>query len=191
MSSSETPSPDSGPRYMRSGDLYLFPSFDDVYMTVSEFQDGEDYDFIHGFLMPMSNEISSVYLTSRLDDPRSFVWVTKNCSGDGSEPGVSGRCYKLDVRGPPFFDDPSATRLDIEIGPEWSETSIVKAFDEIERSVHVRPSDLSPEMRKLMEDIKTNEKWIARTVALKADEHDTSARLDASEAMSEAETVVE
>lgn len=54
---------------MRSGDLYLFPSFDDVYMTVSEFQDGEDYDFIHGFLMPMSNEISSVYLTSRLDDP--------------------------------------------------------------------------------------------------------------------------
>lgn len=119
------------------------------------------------------------------------MWVTKNCSGDGSEPGVSGRCYKLDVRGPPFFDDPSATRPDIEIGPEWNETSIVKAFDEIERNVHVRPSDLSPEMRKLMEDIKTNEKWIARTVALKADEHDTSARLDASEAMSEAETVVE
>jgi hypothetical protein len=46
-------------------------------------------------------------------------------------------------------------------------------------------------MRKLWENIQTNQDWIARTIKLKAEEIDTNAQSDESETMSMADIAIE
>jgi hypothetical protein len=113
---------------MRSGELYFVPSYDDVYRTVNDFTSGENQAYMSTYLRPMSSEKSAVYITCELENPRSFVWVTKS---DDSEPFSSGRCHTLDVRGPPF-DNPSAKPTGIGLETTFTESSIMDGLNRMD-----------------------------------------------------------
>ncbi|RSH80133.1 hypothetical protein EHS25_007238 [Saitozyma podzolica] len=188
MSSSSATHSETQPRFVRSGELYFFPSFEDVYGTVND-------------IRTRDNTASAVYITCKLENPRSFVWVGKH---DESDVVSSGSCYKLDVRGPPVFAIPRADQLGVGLQPTFTETSILEGLNSLDNHYLMPDSEASPEMTKLWENIKANQESVATRIKLmgaetttngqetntNADENSTKAQSDVSETMSLAETLV-
>lgn len=199
MSSSATQS--TQPRFVRSGELYFFPSFEDVYKTVSELTTRDNPAYICSYLRPSSYEKSAVYITGQLENPRSFVWVGKH---EDSDDVSSGTCYKLDVHGPPSSAVPSADQLGMGLQPAFTESSIVQALNSLDDHCLMPNAGASPEMTMLWGNIKANQGSVATSIKHMAtgattngeepnndaDDNSTDAQSDESDTMSLATTIV-